>query len=82
MTDQSGDLVCFCLFLCLIVFVVLAYKRLEGMSCRFLIPLFLSSHYYHHNQTMSSPTAFPFSFKEDACAQDVVECMEQVGGLF
>ena len=32
---------------------------------------------------MSSPayTSFPLSYKEDACAQDVVESMEQVGGL-
>ena len=32
---------------------------------------------------MSSPayTSFPFSYKEDACAQDVVESMEQVGDL-
>ena len=32
---------------------------------------------------MSSPayTSIPFSYKEDACAQDVVESMEQVGDL-
>ena len=54
------------------------------MSCRFLTPLFPSLHHYHSIQTiMSSPayTSFPFSYKEDACAQDVVESMEQVGDL-
>ena len=54
------------------------------MGRRFLTPLFLSFH--HNNQSpniMSSPayTSFPFSYKEDACAQDVVELMEQVGDL-
>ena len=84
MTDQSGDLACPCLFVYLIVFVVSAYKRLEWMSCHFLTPPFLSLHHYYPSQTiMSSPayTSFPFSYKEDACAQDVVESMEQVGGL-
>ena len=55
-----------------------------GVSCRFFTPLFLSSHHYYPTQTvMSSPayTSFPFSYKEDACAQDVVELMEQVGDL-
>ena len=40
-------------------------------------------HYYPYQSVMSSPayTSFPFSYKEDACAQDVVESMEQVGDL-
>ena len=43
---------------------------------------------YFHNFiviNMSSPspayTSFPFSFEEDTMAPDVVESMEQVGGL-
>ena len=84
MTDRSGDLVYFCLFSCLFVFAVSAYKRLEWVGCRFLTPLFLSLHHYYPSQViMSSPayTSIPFSYKEDACAQDVVESMEQVGDL-
>ena len=47
-------------------------------------PSLPSHHYYQTYIVMSSPdyTSFPFSFKEDLCAQDVVEAMEQVGGLF
>ena len=81
MTDQSGDLACSCLFLYLFVFVVPSYKRLRG---EFVVSSLLSHpfHYYFPNQTnMSSPVAFPFSFKEDALAYDVVESMEQVGDL-
>ena len=54
------------------------------MSCRPLTPFFPSLyHYYSIQPTMSSPTytSFPFSYKEDACAQDMVESMEQVGDL-
>ena len=50
-----------------------------------VIPSLLSlpfHHYFYTYTIMSSPVAFPFSFNEDACAQDVVEAMEQVGGLF
>ena len=59
---------------------------MKGERVVFSIPLFLSLplHHYFHNQTiMSSPayTSFPFSFKEDTCAQDVVESMEKVGDL-
>ena len=84
MTNQSGDFACSCLFLYLLVFVAPAYKRFGEMSRLFFTPLFLSLHHYHSTQIiMSSPayTSFPFSYKEDACAQDVVESMEQVGGL-
>ena len=42
-------------------------------------------YYYYHIDNMSSPSpaynSFPFSFREDASAPDVVESMEQVGGL-
>ena len=84
MTNQSGDFACPCLFLYLFMFVVPAYKRLEGRVIVLLTPLFPSSHYYLSTQLiMSSPaySSVPFSYKEDACAQDVVESMEQVGGL-
>ena len=85
MTDQSGDLACPCLFLYLIVFVVPAYKRPGGCVVVSSLPsLSLPfNHYYQPYSIMSSPayTSFPFSFKEDACAQDVVESMEQVGDL-
>ena len=80
MTDRSGDFACFCLLLCLAAFVVSAYKRSGGELSFSSLPS--SSPFNHNPTTMSSPTSFPFSFKEDACAQDVVECMEQVGGLF
>ena len=66
------------------MFVVLAYKRLEGGRRHSLTPLFPSLHHYYSIQSiMSSPayTSVLFSYKEDACAQDVVESMEQVGGL-
>ena len=81
MINQSGDFACYCLFLYLVVFVVPAYKG-WNVSCRFLTPLFLPLHHYYLNPLiMSFPTAFPFSFKEDALAYNVVESMEQVGGL-
>ena len=86
MINQSGDFICVGLFSCLIVFVFQAYKRLCELGGRFVTPLLPSSltlsASFLNNQIMSSPTAFPFSFKEDSCAQDVVEAMEQVGGLF
>ena len=49
-------------------------------------PLPLLSLSFHHIITnMSSPspayTSFLFSFREDTMAPDVVESMEQVGGL-
>ena len=83
MIDWSGDFVRLCLFLCLFLFVARAYKRWSGLS---VVPSFLSSlfHYYFQFSTiMSSPayTSFPFSYREDACAQEVVESMEQVGDL-
>ena len=51
------------------------------MSGRFFTPLLPPHHYYLNQINLSSPVAFPFSFKEDALAYDVVESMEQVGGL-
>ena len=84
MTDRSGDFVCSRLFLCLVSFVVLAYKRWEGNGLLFphsSLPFL--HHYYPTQVAMSSPayTSVPFSYQEDACAQDVVESMEQVGDL-
>ena len=82
MMNQSGDLVCSCLFSCLIVFVLQAYKG--EVSWVVVSSLFSPSLHHDFNTqiVMSSPIAFPFLFKEDACAQDVVESMEEVGGLF
>ena len=63
------------------MFVVRMYKRLGELGC---CPSFLSLPFHHNIHTqfdMSSPVAFPFSFKEDASAYDVVESMEQVGDL-
>ena len=83
MTDRSGDFVYSRLLPCLVSFVAPTYKG-QGDGLLSLHPLFLSFHHYRPIQTvMSSPayTSFPFSFKEDACAQDVVESMEQVGDL-
>ena len=83
MINQSGHLVCFCLSLCLLLFAVGAYKgrnALSGRSSFLSLPL---HHYFYNRTIMSSPayTSFLFLFKEDACAQEVVESMEQVGGL-
>ena len=83
MINQSGDLVCFCLPLCLLLFVAGAYKGRNALSGRSLFLSLPSHHYFQRSTIMSSPayTSFPFSYKEDACAQDVVESMEQVGDL-
>ena len=84
MTDRSGDFVWVCLILYLLVLVIPVYKSLESELLLSLTPLFLSLHHYYSTQPiMSSPayTSFPFSYKEDTCAQDVVESMEQVGDL-
>ena len=81
MINQSGDFVCFCLFSCLVVLVSQGYK---GGASRLLFSLIPLPSLHHYIQTiMSSPaySSVPFSFKEDACAQDVVESMEQVGDL-
>ena len=64
------------------MFVVQAYKRLgefEFVSSLFSLPL----HHTFLTQPNMSPahSSFLFSFKEDACAQEVVESMEQVGDL-
>ena len=66
------------------MFVASTYKRWEGELSFFLTSLSsFPHHYYSVYSSMSSPayTSFPFSYKEDACAQDVVESMEQVGDL-
>ena len=71
---------------CLIVCSGLLLERIKvggGVGESFLYSPSPRLHHYSYNQiNMSSPIAFPFSFKEDACAQDVVDSMEQVGGLF
>ena len=79
MINQSGDLVCLCLSLCLLLFVIQAYKRWGKWGVRSSL-FFPSPHHYYFNRiSMSSPVAFLFSFKEDALAYDVVESMEQIG---
>ena len=80
--DQVTLLVLVCSF----VWLRLLFQCIKGRRwvVVFLTPLFpLFHHYYSTQPIMSSPayTSFPFSYKEDACAQDVVESMEQVGGL-
>ena len=54
---------------------------MEWVGGCFLTPLPSLHHYLVNLIDMSSPVAFPFSFKEDALAYDVVESMEQVGDL-
>ena len=72
---------------CLFVWLRLSFWRIKGergVGGGFLTPLFPSFVFYNSTQViMSSPayTSVPFSYKEDACAQDVVESMEQVGDL-
>ena len=69
------------------MFALQAYKRWGGEDG--FSPFPSSSPFISlYNSTtidMSSPspayTSFPFSFKEDAMAPDVVESMEQVGDL-
>ena len=80
---MSGDFIYYCLFLYLLVFVVQVYKRLEALGLDFSFLSFLSHHIFPTPINMSpAHSSFLFSFKEDACASDVVESMEQVGDLF
>ena len=82
---RDSDFDVACLFLCLFAFVDEAYKGWRGVRP---FPSSFSSpfHHYHHHQlsTMSSPSptyvAYPFLFREDTSAPDVVESMEEVGG--
>ena len=77
-------LVCPRLFSYLSLFDNQAYK---GRGVFAFISSFPSSpfhHHYSHQTTMSSPspayTSFPFSYREDGPAPDIVESMEEVGG--
>ena len=85
MTDQSGDLACPCLFLCLTVFAPQVYKRWGGKDGVLHSPLPLPSSVLYNSSSIDmsspSPAYTSFSFTEDAMAPDVVESMEQVGGL-
>ena len=69
---------------CSFVWLCLLLKRIKGGEGRVVVsslPSSSSRYYFPTSTTMSSPVAFPFSFKEDALAYDVVESMEQVGDL-
>ena len=46
-----------------------------------LLPSLSSLLLQSNNHVFPAYSSFPFSYKEDACAQDVVESMEQVGDL-
>ena len=54
---------------------------MEWVGGCFLTPLPSRHHYLVNLIDMSSPVAFLFLFKEDALTYNVVESMEQVGGL-
>ena len=71
-----------CSFVC--VYLSTKCIKVEGQGR--LLPhssLPLSSHHYSQSSTMSSPSpaycSFPFTFREDGPAPDIVESMEEVG---
>ena len=82
MINRSGDFIyCYLLF-SLLVFVTQAYKGWASWDRLSSLPSLPFHHTFPTHISMSpTPSSFPFSFKEDACASDVVESMEQVGGL-
>ena len=50
-------------------------------SKKIVLKITMSMTLPHSIQYVPAHSSFPFSYKEDACAQDVVESMEQVGDL-
>ena len=69
---------------CSFVWLGLFFKRIKaGIDWFVVFSLFSPPlhNYLPKPINMSSTVAFPFSFKEDASAYNVVESMEQVGDL-